>query len=145
MLFEEQISRKPDLYPWTKDFIDAIWSGFWTPEEFNFTSDYSQFKTEMSEREKQTLVRALSAIGQIEVAVKTFWDEKTTTLYSKYIDEPSDREKLIEAAENNDPEKKQKIMRIITNKIKPRLVGVTIRANKKRKRNFTPTPSRFKN
>jgi ribonucleoside-diphosphate reductase beta chain len=73
MLFEEQISRKPDLYPWTKDFIDAIWSGFWTPEEFNFTSDYSQFKTEMSEREKQTLVRALSAIGQIEVAVKTFW------------------------------------------------------------------------
>ena len=45
----------------------------------------------------------------------------------------------------NYTEKKQKIMRIITNKIKPRLVGVTIRANKKRKRNFTPTPSRFKN
>ena len=73
MLFEEQIARKPDHYPWTKDFIDAIWSGFWTPEEFNFSSDYSQFKTEMTTQEREVLVRALSAIGQIEVAVKTFW------------------------------------------------------------------------
>ncbi len=73
MLFEEQISRKPNLYPWTKDFIEAIWKGFWTPEEFNFTSDYSQFKTDMTDQERQVLVRALSAIGQIEVAVKTFW------------------------------------------------------------------------
>lgn len=73
MLFQEQISRKPDLYPWTKDFIEAIWSGFWTPEEFNFTSDYSQFKSDMNAEERQILVRTLSAIGQIEVAVKTFW------------------------------------------------------------------------
>ena len=73
MLFEEQISRKPDLYPWTKPFIETIWSGFWTPDEFNFTSDYSQFKSEMTDQERQVLVRALSAIGQIEVAVKTFW------------------------------------------------------------------------
>lgn len=73
MLFQEQISRKPDLYPWTKDFIEAIWAGFWTPEEFNFTSDYSQFKSDMSPQERQILVRTLSAIGQIEVAVKTFW------------------------------------------------------------------------
>lgn len=73
MLFEEQISRKPDLYPWTKPFIDAIWQGFWTPDEFNFRSDYSQFKSELSEKEQQVIVRALSAIGQIEVAVKTFW------------------------------------------------------------------------
>jgi ribonucleoside-diphosphate reductase beta chain len=73
MLFEEQISRKPDLYPWTKQFVDAIWQGFWTPDEFNFRSDYSQFKSDLSEAEQQVIVRALSAIGQIEVAVKTFW------------------------------------------------------------------------
>jgi ribonucleoside-diphosphate reductase beta chain len=73
MLFEEQISRKPDQYPWTKEFIDAIWSGFWTPDEFNFRADYSQFKSELSPAEQQVIVRALSAIGQIEVAVKTFW------------------------------------------------------------------------
>ena len=73
MLFEEQISRKPDLYPWTKQFVDAIWQGFWTPDEFNFRSDYSQFKTDLTEEEQEVVVRALSAIGQIEVAVKTFW------------------------------------------------------------------------
>lgn len=73
MLFDEQISRKPDHYPWAKQFIDAIWQGFWTPDEFNFRSDYSQFKTDLNEEEQEVIVRALSAIGQIEVAVKTFW------------------------------------------------------------------------
>lgn len=73
MLFEEQIARKPDLYPWSKQFIEAIWNGFWTPDEFNFRSDYSQFKTDLTEEEKQIIVKTLSAIGQIEVAVKTFW------------------------------------------------------------------------
>lgn len=73
MLFEEQISRKPDLYPWTKQFIDAIWQGFWTPDEFNFRSDYSQFKTDLTPQEQEIIVKTLSAIGQIEVAVKTFW------------------------------------------------------------------------
>ena len=73
MLFETQIARKPDQYPWTKQFIDAIWEGFWTPDEFNFRSDYSQFKQDLTTQEQEVIVRALSAIGQIEVAVKSFW------------------------------------------------------------------------
>lgn len=73
MLFEEQVSRKPNLYPWTQDFIDAIWHSFWTPNEFNFRSDYSQFRTELTEEQRGVIVRTLSAIGQIEIAVKTFW------------------------------------------------------------------------
>lgn len=73
MLFQEQISRKPDLYPWTKQFIDAIWQGFWTPDEFNFRSDYSQFKVDLSPEEQEVVVKAMSAIGQIEIAVKEFW------------------------------------------------------------------------
>ena len=73
MLFEEQISRKPDHYPQAKKFIDAIWQGFWTPDEFNFRSDYSQFKSDLSAEEQEVVVKTLSAIGQIEVAVKTFW------------------------------------------------------------------------
>ena len=48
-------------------------SGFWTDKEFNFNSDVQQFHTELSEQERQMIVRTLSAIGQIEVAVKTFW------------------------------------------------------------------------
>jgi len=87
MLFEEQLSRKPDLYPWTKKFIDAIWEGFWTPDEFNFRSDYSQFKTDLTPEEQQVIVRTLSAIGQIEVAVKSFWAD-----VGKHLPHPSIRD-----------------------------------------------------
>lgn len=72
-IFEEQVSRKPNRYPWTEEFIEAMHSGFWTDKEFNFNSDVQQFRTELTEQEQQIIVRTLSAIGQIEIAVKTFW------------------------------------------------------------------------
>lgn len=72
-IFEEQISRKPNHYPWTEQFIEAMHNGFWTDKEFSFSSDVHQFKTELTEQEREIIVRTLSAIGQIEVAVKTFW------------------------------------------------------------------------
>jgi ribonucleoside-diphosphate reductase beta chain len=73
MIFEEQISRKPNLYPWTDKFIESMHNGFWTDKEFSFKSDIQQFKVKLTEQEKEIIVRTLSAIGQIEVAVKTFW------------------------------------------------------------------------
>ena len=72
-IFDEQISRKPNKYPWTEQFIEAMHNGFWTDKEFSFKSDLHQFKTQLTEQEKEIIVRTLSAIGQIEVAVKTFW------------------------------------------------------------------------
>ena len=73
MLFDEQISRKPNLYPWVQDYISSMWGGHWTPNEFNFSSDVQQFKTELGKNEQEIIKRTLSAIGQIEVAVKKFW------------------------------------------------------------------------
>ncbi len=72
-IFKEQISRKPNLYPWTDQFIEAMHNGFWTDKEFNFKSDIQQFKVELNDQEREIIIRTLSAIGQIEVAVKTFW------------------------------------------------------------------------
>ncbi len=72
-LFEEQVSRKPDLYPWTQDFIGAMHSGFWTDKEFNFQSDLQDFRVNMTTEEQEMIVRSLSAIGQVEVSVKKFW------------------------------------------------------------------------
>lgn len=74
-IFEEQISRKPNKYPWTKQFIEAMHNGFWTDKEFSFKADYHQFKTALDDKEREIIVRTLSAIGQIEVAVKTFWSK----------------------------------------------------------------------
>jgi ribonucleoside-diphosphate reductase beta chain len=73
MIFDEQISRKPNHYPWTDKFIEAMHNGFWTDKEFNFSSDIQDFKINLSEKEKEIIIRTLSAIGQIEIAVKTFW------------------------------------------------------------------------
>ena len=72
-IFVEQLSRKPNLYPWTEQFIESMHNGFWTDKEFSFSSDVQQYKTELTEQEQEIIARTLSAIGQIEVAVKTFW------------------------------------------------------------------------
>ena len=72
-IFVEQLSRKPNHYPWTEQFIESMHNGFWTDKEFSFTSDVQQFKTALTDQEREIIVRVLSAIGQIEVAVKSFW------------------------------------------------------------------------
>lgn len=72
-IFDEQISRKPDRYPWAQDFISAMHEGFWTHKEFSFSSDVQDFKVNLDQKEKEIIIRTLSAIGQIEVAVKKFW------------------------------------------------------------------------
>ena len=73
MIFTEQISRKPNQYPWTEEFIEAMHNGFWTDKEFSFKSDVQQFKVNLTEQEKEIVIRTLSAIGQIEIGVKMFW------------------------------------------------------------------------
>ena len=73
MIFDEQISRKPDKYSWTQNFIEGIQNSHWTVREFSFQSDIQDFKIKLSEQEKQIIVRALSTIGQLEIQVKKFW------------------------------------------------------------------------
>ncbi len=72
-IFDEQISRKPDNYPWTQDFIESIQNSHWTVREFNFQSDLQDFKVNLSQPEKDMVVRALATISQLEVGVKKFW------------------------------------------------------------------------
>lgn len=75
MIFEEQVSRKPDHYPWVGKFIEAMHNGFWTDKEFSFASDLQDFNVVLNDQEREIIVRTLSAIGQIEVAVKKFWSK----------------------------------------------------------------------
>lgn len=73
MIFEEQITRKPDHYPWTQEFIEAMHNGFWTHKEFNFQSDIQDFRVNLNDQERTIITRALSTIGQLEISVKKFW------------------------------------------------------------------------
>lgn len=87
MLFEKQLARKPDLYPWATEFMDKMWAGFWTANKFSFAGDYGQFVTELTEQERTIITRTLSAIGQVEIAVKTFWKRLGDNLPHPSIDD----------------------------------------------------------
>lgn len=73
MIFDEQIKRKPDFYPWTQDFIKAMHNGFWTVDLFSFQSDLHDFKVNLTNEEKDIIIRSLATIGQLEISVKKFW------------------------------------------------------------------------
>lgn len=75
MLFEEQISRKPDNFPWAQKFIEAAWKGFWTDKEFSFNRDKQDFLVKLNKEEQTILVKSLSLIGQLEISVKKFWSK----------------------------------------------------------------------
>lgn len=86
MLFDRQVARKPNHYPWTKDYIQAMWDGFWNARKFTFDSDVNDFRMEMNEVERQIVSRCLSAIAQIEIQVKKFWSRLGDNLPHPSID-----------------------------------------------------------
>ena len=57
MIFEEQVSRKPDHYSWAGDFIEAMHNGFWTDKEFSFASDIQDFNVSLDDQEKEIIVK----------------------------------------------------------------------------------------
>ena len=66
---------KPYEYPELGEYVDAIRHSYWVHTEFNFTSDIQDFKVHLNDKEKSAVQRAMLAISQIEIAVKTFWGD----------------------------------------------------------------------
>ena len=74
-IFSKRVNLKPYDYPTLNEYVDAIRHSYWVHTEFNFTSDIQDYKVHLTEREKSAVERAMLAISQIEVAVKTFWGD----------------------------------------------------------------------
>jgi ribonucleoside-diphosphate reductase beta chain len=72
-IFKKRVNLKPYEYPELVEYVDAIRHSYWVHTEFNFTSDVQDFKVHLSEKERTAVQRAMLAISQIEIAVKTFW------------------------------------------------------------------------
>lgn len=72
-LFKKRVNPIPFLYPELLEFKDAIRHSYWLHTEFNFTSDIQNYHVDVSGYEKNTITKAMLAISQIEVSVKTFW------------------------------------------------------------------------
>lgn len=74
-VFEKRITLKPYEYPELYEYVPAIRHSYWIHTEFNFTSDIQDFKTKLSDLEKNAIKNTMLAISQIEVAVKSFWGD----------------------------------------------------------------------
>ena len=74
-IFTKRIALKPYEYPNLVEYVDAIRHSYWVHTEFNFTSDIQDFKVHLNEKEQSAVQRAMLAISQIEIAVKTFWGD----------------------------------------------------------------------
>jgi len=74
-IFKKRVNLKPYEYPELVEYVDAIRHSYWVHTEFNFTSDIQDFKVHLSEAERTAVQRAMLAISQIEIAVKTFWGD----------------------------------------------------------------------
>jgi ribonucleoside-diphosphate reductase beta chain len=74
-VFSKRVNLKPYEYPELSEYVDAIRHSYWVHTEFNFTSDIQDFKVHLNEKEKTAVQRAMLAISQIEIAVKTFWGD----------------------------------------------------------------------
>jgi ribonucleoside-diphosphate reductase beta chain len=72
-IFTEQVSLKPDHYPWSNFYVEAIQNSFWTHRLFTFQSDVQDFRVNLSDHEREMIIRSLSTIGQLEISVKRFW------------------------------------------------------------------------
>jgi ribonucleoside-diphosphate reductase beta chain len=72
-IFQARKNILPYEYPSLLAYKDAIRHSYWIHTEFNFTTDIDDYKTKVSDHEREVIKRAMLAIAQIEVNVKTFW------------------------------------------------------------------------
>ena len=86
-VFEKRITLKPYEYPELYEYVPAIRHSYWIHTEFNFTSDIQDFKTKLSDLEKNAIKNTMLAISQIEVAVKVFGEMFTTKYPNLKLDQ----------------------------------------------------------
>ena len=71
-IFTPRVNILPYEYPSLLAYKDAIRHSYWIHTEFNFTTDIDDFKTKITDDEREVIKRAMLAIAQIEVNVKTW-------------------------------------------------------------------------
>lgn len=73
-LFDKRLNYKPFEYGYITDpLINAMWASHWTHNEFNFNSDIQDFKSKLTDEEREIIKRTTLLISSIEVSVKSYW------------------------------------------------------------------------
>lgn len=100
-IFTEQLSRKPNYYPWTEKFIHAMQDNPWNDRHFTFSSDKHDFFIKTTDEVREMMVNSLSCISQIEVSVKTFWGKLGENLPHPSLDDLGTENAHVEVIHNN--------------------------------------------
>jgi len=74
-LFTRRLNLKPYQYPEVLEYVNAIRHSYWVHTEFNYSADIQDLKVNLSADEAAIIRKAMLAIAQIEVSVKTFWSK----------------------------------------------------------------------
>jgi ribonucleoside-diphosphate reductase beta chain len=74
-IFDKRLNYKPFEYPEVMKFVESMNSSFWVHKEIDFTADIQDFKSNLSELEKEIVKRSLLSIAQVEIGVKLFWGD----------------------------------------------------------------------
>jgi ribonucleoside-diphosphate reductase beta chain len=72
-IFRKRQNLKPYEYPQLIEYLEAIRHSYWIHTEFNYSSDVQDIRVNLTPEEADIVKRAMLAISQIEVQVKTFW------------------------------------------------------------------------
>lgn len=72
-IFRKRTNLKPYEYPQLIEYLEAIRHSYWVHTEFNYSADIQDMKVRMTSYEADVVKKAMLAISQIEVQVKTFW------------------------------------------------------------------------
>lgn len=74
-IFEKRVNYKPFEYPEVMQYVDSMNSSFWVHKEIDFTADIQDFKSNLTEPEREIVKRSLLSIAQVEIGVKLFWGD----------------------------------------------------------------------
>lgn len=72
-IFDERTLVRPYEYPEVIKYSEAVQHSYWLVSEFDFSNDVQDYRTKITDKQRTVIKRAMLAISQIEVAVKSFW------------------------------------------------------------------------
>lgn len=72
-IFDKRVNFKPFEFPELYDYVDAINHSYWIFSEYSYDGDIHDFKTNLTEVERNAVRNSMLGIAQIELNVKRFW------------------------------------------------------------------------
>ena len=72
-IFDEREKLRPYEYPHLIGYGRSIRKAFWDFDHFPYDRDVTDFKTKLTDFERQVIERSMIAIGVVENKVKSFW------------------------------------------------------------------------